>query len=112
MTGFVVNHIEELQLFVEVIWVGPHLGNITNELAKKYKSKGGYREVVLLSWAPSELAVPGDKTYSAITFPPCEDMQSSRIVGCKYDLQRLLKLAWSKLKEAALPAYEVWISTF
>lgn len=107
MTGFVVHHIKELELFVEVIWVGPHLGNITKELSKKYRLKGGYREVLLLSWAPSELAVPEDSPYSIVTFPPCEEMPlSKKLVGCKYDLQRLLKLSWNKLKEAALPAYE------
>lgn len=106
MTGFVVRHIEELKLYVEVIWVGPNLANITNELKRKYKSNRANKKVVLIGWAPSELAVPGDKQYSVVTFPPCEDMLSSKEVGCKYDLQRLLKLAWNKLKESALPAYE------
>ncbi|KAE8743927.1 NeuroparsinReceptor [Frankliniella occidentalis] len=106
MTGFVKHHIEELQLFVEVIWVGPHLGNLTTEIAKRYKFKGVDKEIVLLGWSPSELTIPGDMLYSIVTFPPCEEMMSSKIVGCKYDLQRLLKLAWNKLKEAAPPAYE------
>lgn len=109
MTGFVIHHIEELQLYVEVIWVGPNLANITNELTRKYKYNRTGKKVVLVSWAPSELAIPGDRQYSVVTFPPCEDMQSSKLVGCKYDLQRLLKLAWNKLKESALPAYEVLI---
>lgn len=107
MTRFVIHHIEELQLYVEVIWVGPHLGNLTNELSIKYKSKGDNKAIVLLSWSPSELAVPGDKKYTVVSFPPCEDMESSKFVGCRYDLQRLLKISWNRLKDAALPAYEV-----
>lgn len=105
LTDFVVKHIEELQLYVEVMWVGPHLIDITSKLASKYRSRGANQEVIILSSLPTELMHSDIRQYTIVLFPPCEDF-ALRGLECKYELMRLIKLSWSEIAIHATPAYD------
>ncbi|PSN54801.1 hypothetical protein C0J52_02008 [Blattella germanica] len=100
-TNFVVKHILELRLFVMVVWVGPNLGWLVDSLTTRYLSSG--RSLVFLSQEPSVVTLWGSDKFTSVTFPSCS-IQSG--IGCKYELQRLIKLAWSRLEQGAKPAYE------
>ena len=101
-TSFVVKHILELRLFVMVAWVGPSLEWLVNTLTTKYLTSN--QSLVVLSREPSTVTLWGNDKYTSVTFPPCSLLNA---VGCKYELQRLIKLAWSRLEQGAKPAYQV-----
>lgn len=103
ISGFVEEHISTLQLYVKVAWVGPHLRSIVSSFTKMlsiYKD----RSLVLLSWIPGAIVKPVDPDYRTVIFPPCEQFVNN--TGCKYDLHRLVKLAWSKFSLIAGPVDE------
>lgn len=102
-----VQHILEMKLFVKVVWVGPNLKWLTDALMAHYMNEKANRSLVLLSRVPSTVTMWGSSKFVSVVFPPCETLQSSHIVGCKYELQRLVKLVWSELEIGAKPAYEV-----
>jgi len=122
-TSFVVQHILEMKLFVRVVWVGPNLKWLADCLTTRYLNEKANRSLVLLSYMPSTITMWGNSKFMNVAFPPCETLQSSQSVGCKYELQRLVKLVWSQLEVGAKPAYEVkdnflsilrcdWVSAF
>lgn len=102
-----VQHILEMKLFVKVVWVGPNLKWLTDSLTAHYLNEKANRSLVLLSHVPSTVIMWGSSKFVSVAFPPCETLQSSHSVGCKYELQRLVKLVWSQLEIGAKPAYEV-----
>jgi hypothetical protein len=106
-TSFVVQHILEMKLFVRVVWVGPNLKWLADTLTASYVDEKANRSLVLLSYVPSTITMWGNSKFMNVAFPPCETLQSSQSVGCKYELQRLVKLVWSQLEVGAKPAYEV-----
>lgn len=106
-TSFVVQHILEMKLFVRVVWVGPNLKWLADTLTARYLNEKANRSLVLLSYMPSTTTMWGNSKFINVAFPPCETLQSSQSVGCKYELQRLVKLVWSQLEVGAKPAYEV-----
>nr|CAD7396592.1 unnamed protein product [Timema poppensis] len=105
-TNFVSEHIFKLKLYVKVVWVGPHIKTVTETLTQKYSNEDVTRSLVVLSWAPSIITTLDDDTYVSVSFPPCKDPNSSSDIGCKYEMQRLIKLAWTKLEIGARPAFE------
>lgn len=105
-TSFVVQHILEMKLFVRVVWVGPNLKWLADTLTACYLNEKANRSLVLLSYVPSTITMWGNSKFMNVAFPPCETLQSSQSVGCKYELQRLVKLVWSQLEVGAKPAYE------
>ena len=106
-TSFVVQHILEMKLFVQVVWVGPNLNWLADTLTARYLNEKANRSLVLLSYMPSTITMWGNSKFMTVAFPPCETLQSSQSVGCKYELHRLVKLVWSQLEVGAKPAYEV-----
>nr|CAD7426195.1 unnamed protein product [Timema monikensis] len=105
-TNFVREHIFKLKLYVKVVWVGPHIKTVTETLTHKYSNEDVTRSLVVLSWAPSIITTLDDDTYVSVSFPTCKDPNSSSDIGCKYEMQRLIKLAWTKLEIGARPAFE------
>jgi len=107
-TDFVHRHIEELGLFVKVLWVGPNLRRVKDEWTEKQAKKK--KSLVILARAPSDVIVQEDQ-YDIVTFPPCEKMNSTKSEQnsseCVYDVQRVVKVAWKYLQVAAPPAWMV-----
>ncbi|KAF2904495.1 hypothetical protein ILUMI_01678, partial [Ignelater luminosus] len=103
-TKFVVNHINELKLYVKVVWLGPNLKDVIDQLKENYRRRNTDQKFVILSWTPNEVILREDE-FIFVNFKRCELMKPSP-EGCKYDLQRLVKFAWSKLETHAKIAYE------
>lgn len=102
-----VQHILEMKLFVRVVWVGPNLKWLPDTLTASYLNEKTNHSLVLLSHMPSPITMWDNSKFMNVAFPPCETLQTSQNVGCKYELHRLVKLVWSRLEVGAKPAYEV-----
>lgn len=103
-----INDIEKLGLYAQVVWVGPNLGQIVSRMVAKYESMSPIvKSVVVVGWTPSDV-IPDIARFTPVTFPPCNSMDNTGI-GCKYEMQRLAKLAWPQLQKVAEPVYEVRI---
>ncbi|XP_046995878.1 uncharacterized protein LOC124607652 [Schistocerca americana] len=105
-TAFVVDHIRELRLYVKVAWLGPNLKNVTETLTNSYVKSGVKKSLIILSWTPSLITAADDDDFTLVTFPECNPFSSHTEIGCKYELHRLTKFAWSKIKDGATPAYQ------
>lgn len=110
VTGFVKDDIDELKLYVRVVWVGPNLKHLSETLIKDYLQReqksmapSGSRSLVLLHWTPSSI-VPNGTSFETIAFPRCGSIPSG--IGCHYEPNRLAKLVWTRLESVAKSAYE------
>ncbi|XP_011298958.1 uncharacterized protein [Fopius arisanus] len=107
ITQIVKEHIDQLKLFVKVIWVGPNLQKLTTSLTKEYaiwnKRNDRKKSLVMLHWTPSEI-IPNERQFIAIDLPRCGS--GDLRIGCTYETNRLVKLAWSKLESIAKFAWE------
>ncbi|XP_067007078.2 uncharacterized protein [Anabrus simplex] len=101
-TGFVKQDIDDLHLFVKVVWVGPHLLNVTKTLTERILTTNANRSLVVLSWLPSPLMVSGETSFTLVTFPYCKLLTGH----CRYEIHKLVKLSWAGLEDGAKPAYE------
>ncbi|XP_074115403.1 uncharacterized protein LOC141538040 isoform X1 [Cotesia typhae] len=105
VTYFIKDHIDILNLYVKVAWVGPHLRNFTRFLTKEYL--GTYntnpQSFAILHWTPSDV-IPNERDFIAVEFPGCGSRGLN--IGCVYESNRLVKLAWSKLESIAKFAWE------
>lgn len=104
-TKFVISDIDDLQLYVKVVWLGPNLKQVSNKLKEKYLKRGINKSIMLLTWTPSDVVLNVEK-YMSVLFTHCELLRSYTKSGCKYELTRLTKFSWSKLNNLAQPAYD------
>nr|DAA64519.1 TPA_inf: venus kinase receptor [Apis florea] len=107
VTNFVKDHIDQMKLYVKVIWFGSNLKHVI-KLAEKLlfdrnSSTSTDRSLVFLHWTPSTV-IPNEREFVSIDFPRCSATNSE--IGCKYESNRLTKLVWAKLEYAAKLAYE------
>lgn len=105
VTKFIVNQINDLKLYVKVIWLGPNLKEVITQLKSNYARRNSDKRFIILSWTPSEVILDETK-FLSVNFKRCELRNSSLNVGCKYELTRLVKFSWSKLERYAKVAYE------
>lgn len=108
VTGFVVEHIEAMRLYVRVVWVGSNLKHLTETLTRElYLNRSSNstidRSLAILHWTPSDV-VPNERDFATIEFPRC-GARGSR-VGCRYEPNKLTKIVWSKLESAAKLAFD------
>lgn len=105
ITKFIINQINDLKLYMKVIWLGPNLKQVVTQLRNNYHARDTSHKFLILSWTPSEVILDDDK-FISVSFKRCELLNSSSSFGCKYELSRLVKFAWSKLEKYAKVAYE------
>lgn len=99
---FLPEQIKELELRVQVLWLGPNLSSFVKSLVSKYELRSGNRRraVMFFSWKPTILTM--EFSSISISFPSCDLDQF-----CTYESRSLEKVVSSKLKEGAKTAYEV-----
>ncbi|CAK9812828.1 Insulin-like peptide receptor [Anthophora plagiata] len=109
VTDFVKDHIDKMNLYVKVAWVGSNLKYLTETLSKELliglnSTKPAVdRSLVIMHWTPSTV-VPNERDFAIIEFPRCGTMGTE--IGCKYESNRLIKLVWARLEYIANLAYE------
>lgn len=104
-TNFVVEHINELKLYVKVVWLGENLSKVVKTLRERYKARRSDKSVVFITWTPSVM-VMDEKDFITVGFKKCELLQSTSRWGCKYEINRLVKFAWNGLHEIGKPLLE------
>lgn len=104
-TNFVIQQINEMKFYVKVAWLGSNLKRVTRKLTQRYIDQKSNQALLILSWTPSDIILPESK-YISVAFKRCELLNSSQVIGCRYELNRLIKVTWARLEELAKPAYE------
>lgn len=106
-TNFVTKHIEENELFVKVLFLGNNLGKAAMDIQNDYESKGQGKSLVILSWTPSDVIIY-ERNFVTVSFENCERLHftHSNKIGYKYEMHRLVKVAWSKVEKFAKPLYD------
>lgn len=93
-TVFVTNHIDELELYVKVVWFGDSLKYVTENLFEQFRDKeSDKKSFIVLHWTPSEVIdVDTMIEYETILMPKCEQFMSegSKSATCKYELMPIL----------------------
>lgn len=115
-TNFVVHHINELHLYVNVMWFGDNLKTVVNYLETIYKKRlngqsnsGEIKssKFMFLHRIPSEI-VYDSKRYEMITMPRCEEFNSSYDTLCFYESTPLLKYYSKEVQKADPVKYSLW----
>lgn len=100
-TYFVIDHINELKLFVRVVWFGDNLRHITQALYRQNIDKrfAKQKSFIVVHWTPSEI-IDVDIEYETISMPKCEQFASeeSKNTMCKYELTPILMYCSKQLK--------------
>lgn len=113
-TDFIKDHIDQLKLYVKVVWVGSNLKALVKSLTKEYlqhaknaseidSKKPLSRSLVILHWTPSSV-IPNEREFVSLEFPRCGTRGTE--IGCRYESNRLVKLVWSRLESIAKLAWE------
>ncbi|KAJ8951813.1 hypothetical protein NQ318_019786 [Aromia moschata] len=106
-TDFLVDQIDEMNLLVKVLWLGDRLGHVVEELKTIYQLERTTKSIVVFSWYPSDIVIDESK-FVSVTFKNSElyNFTQREEVGYKYEMHRLVKLAYSKIEKNAKPLYE------
>ena len=98
---FVVEHIKELNLSLNVYWLDKNLKHVVKSLIQLYSTNSTYLKrssnLLVLHWTPSEI-IDGSIEFIPVQMPRCEDLTSRYITGCKYEMIPLLKYYTSELR--------------
>lgn len=98
-TQFVMEHINELKLYVKVKWLGANLQSAARHLYDQFsrnRSEFASRKFVMLHYSPSEV-IDTEIEYDTIMMPACKDMVSSSETLCQYETMAVLKYYSSRL---------------
>lgn len=112
-TNFVVHHINEYHLHVNVMWFGDHLKILVNYLETVYtnrfssQSDGKLKsnKFMFLHRRPSEIVYDSER-YEMITMPTCEEFKSDTL--CFYESTPLLKYYSKDVLKSDPVKYSLW----
>lgn len=91
-----MDHIDQLGLLVEVVWLGPNLAEFLNNQMKN-------RDTLVLAWYPGPVTIPGQ--WHPVNFRPCWNNLTAP--ECFYSPRRLVKLVSTRVREGASSAFNV-----
>lgn len=98
-TNFVIDHINELKLKLNVYWMGDKLRKTIKYLLGRYSHESFEKKMFLvLHWTPSEI-IDGSDEFVPIQMPRCEDYRHNE-TGCKYEMIPMLKYFAAELSNA------------
>ncbi|CAG0879002.1 unnamed protein product [Darwinula stevensoni] len=96
----IMAEIEEMELFLEVAYLGPHLVQFAEHLLKRNVP------FLFLHYWPSEILLSGN--FRMVLLPPCLEHSSlNPSWKCNYALRHFVKVAWKPLLSKAPDAFEV-----
>ncbi|XP_076270946.1 uncharacterized protein LOC143202875 isoform X1 [Rhynchophorus ferrugineus] len=103
-TKFVIKHIKENKLLMRVLFVGDDLASLVIKLKEKYWDRNDV-SLVVLSWVPSDVVLY-ERDFVTVSFENSERLNFTHAIGYKYEMHRLVKVAWSKIENIAKPLYD------
>ncbi|XP_061400321.1 atrial natriuretic peptide receptor 1-like [Musca vetustissima] len=89
-TSFVQHQIEEMNAYLNIVWLGPRFRSELDRLNFRYRSDSDKR-FLILHWTPSDIIYNARPAYEYITLPLCEDARSLYLSYCKYELTPVIK---------------------
>ncbi|XP_017773040.1 PREDICTED: uncharacterized protein LOC108560102 isoform X2 [Nicrophorus vespilloides] len=105
-TKSVIGHIEDMNIYVKVLWLGDNLKKASDDLLEKYKTKNVPKSFMIMSYTPSEVIFnPGD--YVTVTMQRCEFANETQYNSCFYEKRRSVKIAWKVIEKSAPNAYDI-----
>ena len=96
--GVLKKQVQNLNLSVNVAWIGNHLPGFVESRTEEKKA------TLFFNWWPNTLITKNN--YTRIKFPLCNKHQTEPI-DCDFEINQLNKLVWSKLASNAPEAYHV-----
>lgn len=100
-TDFVIEHIDQLKLYVKIVWFGENLSYVVQKLYDQNmkKSSAKRKSFIVVHWTPSEI-VDANIEYESIALPKCEEfLQINRNAMCKYELMPILMYCSKKFMQ-------------
>lgn len=100
-THFVIEHIDQLKLYVKVVWFGENLRYVIKKLYDQNikKSSAKQKSFIVVHWTPSEI-VDANIEYKSIVMPECEQfINFNNNSTCKYELMPILMYCSKQLLE-------------
>uniref|UniRef100_A0A1A9WXE3 receptor protein-tyrosine kinase n=1 Tax=Glossina brevipalpis TaxID=37001 RepID=A0A1A9WXE3_9MUSC len=86
-SAFVEHQIEEMNAYVNVLWLGPYFRFVVKFLLDLHLTSS--KKFLVLHWKPSDISSVGN--WDMVTMPPCEYFQSLIRSFCKYELTPIIK---------------------
>lgn len=96
--GLIIDQIRNLDLLVNVAWIGGHLNRFVQDLTSRDVP------VLFFNWVPNDLTASGN--YSRIHFPLCRT-SNERPVDCDFEVHQLMKMMWATMKSHTPEAYHL-----
>lgn len=92
-TSFVKYQIEEINAYLNILWLGPRFRSVIDSLYSNYtnyNTKGKNKRFLVLHWNSSDV-INGNHTFQHIQLPRCEDSLFLWMSYCKYELTPIFK---------------------
>ncbi|KAM7353626.1 uncharacterized protein ACRADG_005612 isoform 2-T3 [Cochliomyia hominivorax] len=92
-TSFVQQQIEEMNGYLNILWLGSRFRTIIDRLYTSYdehNKKGKTKRFLVLHWNPSDV-IDGKHTFQHVELPLCEEFLSLWKSYCKYELTPIFK---------------------
>lgn len=108
-TSFLKDQVDETGALVKILWLGKNMKQALTELKIHYKTSIQHRtmkSILLFNWYPSDIILHEDH-FINVQFKNNElyNFTHEKNVGYKYEMHRLVKLAWAKVEKNAYPLY-------
>lgn len=100
-THFVIEHIDQLKLYVKIVWFGENLRYVIQKLYDQNIKKQSQKQksFIVVHWTPSEI-VDANIEYKTIVMPECEQFIDFNMNStCKYELMPILMYCSKQLLE-------------
>lgn len=119
-TAFVIDHISEMKMFVEVIFLGDQLKAAISYLHSLYVVAAANNQAeaatrfspkyLFLYRTPSEIVYDAH-SYEMITMPRCDEMLATFNKVCVYELMPILKFYSNQMRTGAAQ-HSIWNAAF
>ena len=97
--GALKEQVRNLNLPVNIAWIGPHLKRfVVERISKK-------QPILFFTWEPNTLTA--EKLFTRIKFPLCQNDLTHLPTDCDFGLNQFAKIVWSKVKTSIPEAYHV-----
>ncbi|KAG5898979.1 Insulin-like peptide receptor, partial [Gonioctena quinquepunctata] len=105
---FIIDQVEETGLLVKIMWLGDNFQRAFSKIKDIRLIRNAWkpaRSLLFFHWFPSEI-VTHEKRFINVHFKNNELYNfTHKSFGYKYEMQRLVKLAWGKIEGNAQPLY-------
>lgn len=106
-SSFLKAHADETGVLVKILWLGKKFKQAITGLKSYYTTKNMiHKSILLFYWYPSDVILNEDH-FISVQFKNNElyNFTHDKNIGYKYEMHRLVKLAWAKIEKNAYPLY-------